>query len=62
MRLVSDHVTDGAKQELETRHCHFNPFIPKQTIERKLRVMFQHVKVSSNVSQRVQCCSGNLPW
>ncbi len=51
--MASDHVTEEAKEELETRHRQLNPFILKQTIEKKLRVIFQHVKVSSNVRQRL---------
>jgi hypothetical protein len=51
--MASDHVSDDAKKALETRHRHLNPFILKQTIEKKLRVIFQHVKVTSNVRQRI---------
>jgi len=51
--MVSNHVTGDAKEKLETRHRRLNPFILKQTIEKKLRVIFQHVKVTSNVRQRI---------
>lgn len=51
--MASDHVTDGAKNKLAAVHNRLNPFILKQAIERKLRRIFQHVKVTSNVRQRI---------
>jgi len=51
--LASDWVTDKAKQRLEAIHQSLNPFILKRTIEKKLRVIFQQVKVTSNVRQRI---------
>ena len=51
--MASDHVTDDAKNKLEAVHNRLNPFILKQAIERKLRGIFQHVKVTSNVRQRI---------
>jgi hypothetical protein len=51
--MASDHVTDDAKAELEAVQNRLNPFILKQAIERKLRRIFQHVKVTSNVRQRI---------
>ena len=51
--MASDHVTDDAKAALEAVQNRLNPFILKQAIERKLRRIFQHVKVTSNVRQRI---------
>lgn len=38
---------------LEAVHSRLNPFILKQTIEKKLKVIFQQVQVTSNVRQRI---------
>lgn len=51
--LASDQVSDETKERLKTVHQSLNPFILKQTIEKKLRVIFQDVKVTSNVRQRI---------
>ena len=51
--LVSNHITDAAKKRLKTVHKSLNPFILKRKIEKKLRVIFQYVKVTSNVRQRI---------
>ena len=51
--LVSDHVSDEAKERLKTVHQSLNPFILKKIIEKKLRVIFKYVKVTSNVRQRI---------
>ena len=51
--LASDHITDKAKENLKIVHKSFNPFILKRKIEKKLRVIFQYVKVTSNVRQRI---------
>jgi hypothetical protein len=51
--MASAQVPDKAKERLNTVHQSLNPFILKQNIERKLRVIFQYVKVTSNVRQRI---------
>ena len=51
--LASNQMTDEAKEHLKTVHQSLNPFILKKTIEKKLRVIFKHVKVTSNVRQRI---------
>ena len=51
--LESDQVNQETKQLLESMHLSLNPFILKQDIEKKLRMIFKHVKVTSNVRQRV---------
>jgi hypothetical protein len=51
--LASEHVTEEAKERLRNLHMSLNPFILKRTIEKKLKVIFQHVKVTSNVRQRI---------
>ncbi|MGA0290326.1 MAG: ISNCY family transposase [Pseudohongiellaceae bacterium] len=51
--LASDQITDAAKAHLKTVHQSLNPFILKNNIERKLRAIFRHVKVTSNVRQRI---------
>ena len=51
--LASEHVTEEAKERLRNVHESLNPFILKRTIEKKLKVIFHHVKVTSNVRQRI---------
>jgi len=51
--MASVQVTDETKEHLRTVHQSLNPFILKQNIEKKLRVIFQYVKVTSNVRQRI---------
>jgi hypothetical protein len=51
--MASDQITDEAKERLKTVHQSLNPFILKKIIEKKLRVIFKHVKVTSNVRQRI---------
>ena len=51
--LASDHVSNEIKEDLKAIHQSLNPFILKRTIEKKLRVAFKHVKVTSNVRQRI---------
>ena len=51
--LASDHISDEVKERLKTVHQSLNPFILKRKIEKKLRVIFQYVKVTSNVRQRI---------
>jgi hypothetical protein len=51
--LDSEHVSKDTKKCLQVVHLTLNPFILKQTIEKKLRLIFQHVKVTSDVRQRI---------
>jgi hypothetical protein len=51
--LAADQISDEAKQCLQTIHQSLNPFILKQAIEKKLQAIFQLVKVTSNVRQRI---------
>ena len=51
--LASDHVSNEIKEDLKAVHQSLNPFILKRNIEKKLRVIFKHVKVTSNVRQRI---------
>jgi len=51
--MASEHVSDEAKEHLKTVHKSLNPFILKKNIERKNRVIFKKVKVTSNVRQRI---------
>ncbi len=51
--LASDQVDSEIKDHLKTVHQSLNPFILKKIIEKKLRVIFKHVKVTSNVRQRI---------
>jgi hypothetical protein len=51
--LASEHVSDKTKEHLQTVHESLNPFILKKNIEKKLRVIFKKVKVTSNVRQRI---------
>lgn len=51
--LASDKISEKTKQQLKSVHQSLNPFILKQTIEKKLRVIFKLVKFTSNVRQRI---------
>jgi len=51
--IASEHVCEFNKQLLLAIHQQLNPFILKSTIEKKLRTIFQYVKVTSNVRQRL---------
>ena len=51
--LASEHIASEAKVHLEAVHKSLNPFILKRRIEKKLRVIFKGVKVTSNVRQRI---------
>jgi len=51
--LASEHVSDSAKEYLRVTHQALNPFILKKNIEKKLRAIFNKVKVTSNVRQRI---------
>ena len=51
--LASDQINNETKNRLKTVHQSLNPFILKKIIEKKLRVIFKHVKVTSNVRQRI---------
>ena len=51
--LASDKVNEKTKQQLKSVHQSLNPFILKQTIEKKLRVIFKQVIVTSNVRKRL---------
>jgi hypothetical protein len=46
-------VNDETRQLLEKTHQSLNPFILKQQIEVKLKAIFSHVSVTSNVRQRI---------
>jgi len=51
--MASDDISQETKKTLKAVHDRLNPFILKQVIEKKLRVIFQPVKVTSNVRQRI---------
>jgi len=51
--MSSDHVSDKEEKRLQTVHTALNPFILKRNIEKKLRMIFKKVKVTSNVRQRI---------
>lgn len=51
--MASDDIPQETKKTLKAVHDRLNPFILKQVIEKKLRVIFQCVKVTSNVRQRI---------
>ena len=51
--MALEHVTDAEKERLKTVHQALNPFILKRNIEKKLRVIFKKLKVTSNVRQRI---------
>jgi hypothetical protein len=51
--MASAHVSDEQKERLQTVHKALNPFILKKNVEKKLRVIFKKVKVTSNVRQRI---------
>jgi hypothetical protein len=51
--LASDQVPAETKGRLKAAHQALNPFILKRSIEKKLKAIFQYVKVTSNVRQRI---------
>jgi len=51
--MASEYVSDEEKERLQTVHNALNPFILKKNIEKKLRIIFKKVKVTSNVRQRI---------
>jgi hypothetical protein len=51
--MDSGDISAETKQALQAVHYQLNPFILKQRIEKKLRLIFQRVKVTSNVRQRI---------
>jgi len=51
--MVSEYVSDEEKERLQTVHKALNPFILMKNIEKKLRVIFKKVKVTSNVRHRI---------
>lgn len=51
--MASEHVSDEQKIRLQSIHKVLHPFILKKNMEKKLRVIFKNVKVTSNVRQRI---------
>ena len=51
--MASEFVSPESKQALQAVREQLNPFILKQTIEKKLRKISQYVRVTSNVRQRL---------
>jgi len=51
--MAAEHISADEKKRLQTVHTALNPFILKKNIEKKLRVIFKKVKVTSNVRQRI---------
>lgn len=51
--MASKHVSEEEKERLQNVHTTLNPFILKRNIEKKLKVIFKNVKVTSNVRQRI---------
>jgi hypothetical protein len=51
--LASPHITKQQKARLTATHKTLDPFTLKTSIEQKLKIIFQYVKVSSNVRRRI---------
>lgn len=51
--MESKHVSKQIKKQLKAVHLALDPFILKTEIDRKLKRIFQYVKVTSNVRQRI---------
>ncbi len=51
--MESKDIVAEIKQQLKAVHLTLDPFILKADIDRKLRRIFQHVKVASIVRQRI---------
>jgi len=51
--MESKDISEQVKQQSKTVHLTLNPFILKAEIERKLKRIFQQVKVTSNVRQHI---------
>ena len=53
-RLIdSEQIEQASKDRLMARHLTLNPFTLQKTIQQKLGIIFKHVKVTSNVRQRL---------
>lgn len=51
--MASDHIDQTSKHTLKTRYDALNPFTLQQQIQQKLKHIFKHIKVTSNVRQRL---------
>ena len=51
--LDCDAISDEQKESLKKVHNGLNPFVLKENINQKLKEIFKHVKVTSNVRQRI---------
>jgi hypothetical protein len=51
--MACPHVSAASKKRLKHLHQQLNPFKLKTTIERKLKAIFRHVRVTTNVRQRI---------
>lgn len=51
--MTSEHINQEAKEKLKTRYLTLNPFTLQRQIQQKLSNIFQHIKVTSNVRQRL---------
>lgn len=51
--LQSEHISDLQKQRLHKTYHSLNPFLLKQVIQQKLKSIFQYVKVTPFVRQRI---------
>jgi len=51
--MESEEISKQVKQQLKDVHLKLNPFILNTEIERKLKRIFQLVKITSNVRQHI---------
>ncbi len=51
--MESEYLDQNAKNELKARYQTLNPFTLQQRIQKKLKRIFMHIKVTSNVRQRL---------
>lgn len=51
--LASEDISEEVKERLKEQHAIINPFTLKEIIEKKLKVIFQYVKVTTSVRRRI---------
>lgn len=51
--LLSEAISDEKKNELREKFKTLNPFYLKERIEKKLKIIFQYVKITQNVRHRI---------
>lgn len=51
--LTCEHISKEVKEKLKAQHATINPFLLKEIIEKKLKLIFQYVKITTSVRRRI---------